>query len=105
MAADDDATPQATYAALRDNGAVLIDVREPWEYEQARIPGAVLIPLGEVPTRLADIPDDRDVFMHCRTGGRSSRAVVFLRERGRTRVYNVAGGLEAWREAGLPVSE
>lgn len=105
MAADDDATPQATYAAVRDSGAVLIDVREPWEYEQERIPGAVLIPLGEVPNRLADIPDDRDVYMHCRTGGRSSRAVVFLRQRGRSRVHNVAGGLEAWREAGLPVSE
>ena len=106
MAGDDnDTTPEAAYAALRDNGASLIDVREPWEYEEARIPGSVLIPLGEVPDRVADIPDDRDVFVHCRTGGRSARAVAYLREHGRPRAYNVTGGIERWREAGLPVNE
>jgi adenylyltransferase/sulfurtransferase len=105
MAGDEDATPEATYAALREGGAALIDVREPWEYEQARIDGAVLIPLGEVPDRLTEIPEDRDVYVHCRTGGRSSRAVAFLRQHGRSRAYNLAGGIEAWREAGLPVSE
>lgn len=105
MAGDNgETTPEAAYAALQ-NGSVLIDVREPWENEQERIPGAVLIPLGEVPARVGDIPDDKDVYVHCRGGGRSRRAVAFLRENGRPRAYNVAGGIEAWREAGLPVNE
>lgn len=82
---------------------MLIDVREPWESEQQRVPGALLIPLSEVPVRLDEIPDDRAVFVHCRLGGRSAKAVDFLREHGRPRAINVAGGIEAWEEAGLPV--
>ena len=70
-----------------------------------RIPGAVLIPLGAVPERLAEIPGDRDVYVHCRLGGRSTKAVEFLREHGRPRAYNVAGGIDAWKAAGLPVAE
>ena len=104
MAGDDESTPQETYAALQTNGVALIDVREPWEHEQESIPGAVLIPLGELADRVSEIPDDRDVYIHCRSGGRSARAVAFLRENGRTRARNVTGGIEAWREAGLPVN-
>ena len=100
-----EATPQEAYAATRRGEAVIIDVREPWEHEQMRIPGAVLIPLGDMPDRLAEIPEDRDVYMHCRSGGRSSRAVEYLREHGRPRVFNVVGGIDAWKEAGLPVDE
>ena len=102
---NDETTPAETHAALRDDGAILIDVREPWEFEQASIPGAVLIPLGEIPERIAEIPDDRDVYVHCRLGGRSAKAVEFLRAHGRPRARNVAGGIDAWREAGLPVQE
>lgn len=102
MAAE--ATPQETQTALGE-GAVLIDVREPWEHEQKRIPGAVLIPLGEVPDRIAEIPDDRDVYVHCRLGGRSAKAVDWLRQSGRPRAINVLGGIDAWEEAGLPVEE
>src|SRR5438132_9284627 len=98
-----DATPENAHAALRAGDAVLIDVREPWESDQMRIPGAVLIPLGAVPERLAEIPGDRDVYVHCRLGGRSTKAVEFLREHGRPRAYNVAGGIDAWKAAGLPV--
>src|SRR5579864_6625610 len=63
-----DATPTASYDALRDGEAILIDVREPWEYEQMSIPGALLIPLGEIPDRLGEIPVDRDIYVHCRIG-------------------------------------
>ncbi|MBV8527523.1 MAG: rhodanese-like domain-containing protein [Candidatus Dormibacteraeota bacterium] len=105
MAADDEATPQETYAALQTNGVALFDVREPWENEQERIPGAVLIPLGELADRVGEIPADRDVYVHCRGGGRSGRAVAFLRENGRPRARNVTGGIEAWKEAGLPVNQ
>lgn len=98
-----DATPKQVHDALAAGGAALIDVREAWEWEQQRIPGAVLIPLAELPQRLDEVPDDRDVYVHCRLGGRSSKAVDFLREHGRGRAINVVGGIEAWEEAGLPV--
>ncbi|HYL71154.1 MAG TPA: rhodanese-like domain-containing protein [Candidatus Dormibacteraeota bacterium] len=104
MEEDTGATPQAAHDAVRD-GAVLIDVREPWESEQMRIPGALLIPLGEIPERVGEIPDGPDVYVYCRLGGRSSRAVEFLRAHGRPRAFNVVGGIDAWREAGLPVDE
>ena len=99
-----EATPQEARDAIR-NGAVLLDVREPWEFEQIRIPGAILIPLGEVPQRLAEIPEGRDVYVYCRMGGRSARAAEFLRAHGRPAAYNVVGGIDAWKEAGLPVAE
>jgi sulfur-carrier protein adenylyltransferase/sulfurtransferase len=103
MAADAEATPQQAFSAVRDDGAVLLDVREPWENEEMRIPGAMLIPLGEVPQRIAEIPEGRDIYVHCRVGGRSAKAVEFLRQNGRPRAQNVAGGIDAWKEAGLPV--
>lgn len=105
MLGNGEATPGEAYAGIRENGAALIDVREPWEYEQSSIPGATLIPLGEVPERLDEIPGDREVYVHCRTGNRSARVVAFLREHGRPRSHNVTGGIEAWKEAGLPVTE
>ena len=98
-----EATPQQAHEAVTAGEAVLIDVREPWEWEQARVAGAVLIPLAEVPGRIAEIPDDRDVYVHCRLGGRSAKAVDFLHEHGRPRAINVVGGLEGWQEAGLPI--
>ena len=104
MVEDAAVTPQDAYAALRD-GASLIDVREPWEYEQIRIPGAVLIPLGELPQRMDEIATGKDVYVHCRMGNRSARAVDFLRAHGYARSFNVAGGIDAWKEAGLPVAE
>ena len=96
-------------ASVRDahdavtGGALLVDVREPWEYDQQRIPGAVLIPMAEVPARLAEFPADRVIYVHCKMGGRSARVVEYLRSKGLERTVNVAGGLDAWVEAGLPV--
>lgn len=103
MATKGEATPEQAHHAVSSGEAVLIDVREPWEWEQLRIPDAVLIPLAEVPQRLEEIPDDRDVYVHCRVGGRSGKAVEFLHEHGRPRAINVVGGIEAWQEAGLEV--
>jgi rhodanese-related sulfurtransferase len=103
MTGDGSATPQQAHDATTSGDAVLIDVREAWEWEQQRIPGAVLIPLAEIPQRIDEIPDDRDVYVHCRLGGRSGRAVEFLHEHGRPRAVNMIGGIEAWEEAGLPL--
>jgi rhodanese-related sulfurtransferase len=104
MVTPSEATPNEAEAALASGGAVLLDVREPWEYEQKHIPGSVLIPLAELPQRLRELPGDRDIYVHCRIGGRSARAVEFLRDAGWPRSVNVLGGIEAWEEAGLPVA-
>lgn len=92
----------AELARQRAAGAPLIDVREPDEWEEFRAPGAVLIPLGEVPERVDEVPADSTVYVICKSGGRSARAVEFLRTRGIDAV-NVAGGTLAWRDAGEPV--
>lgn len=97
-----EATPRDAHAAITAGKAILLDVREPWEHQQKHIRGAVLIPLAEIPDRLSELPEDVDIFVHCRLGGRSARAVEFLREAGRPRAINIIGGIEAWEEAGLP---
>lgn len=90
----------ATLAAALAEGAVLIDVREPDEWLEARIPGAVSISLGQVPDRVADF-STRPTYVVCRSGGRSMRACEFLAARG-AHVVNVAGGTLAWLESGRP---
>jgi rhodanese-related sulfurtransferase len=96
-------SPREAHAAITESGALLVDVRERWEWEERRIPGAVLVPLPELPERITELPRDRDIYVHCRVGGRSRRAVEFLRSRGWDRSVNVRGGIDAWGEAGLPV--
>ncbi len=80
-------------------GRPLVDVREPDEYAEARVPGARLLPLGSVPDRVGEVPSDGTVYVVCRTGGRSAQAVAFLREQGIDAV-NVSGGTLAWLESG-----
>jgi phage shock protein E len=82
---------------------ILIDVREQYEYDEAHIPGITLIPLGEVPQRLDEIPTDKTVIMTCRSGNRSGQATDFLRKNGFDNVHNMAGGINAWQSAGLDV--
>ena len=72
-------------------------MREPHEYEIANI-GAKLIPLGELPERLAELDQDENFAVHCKTGGRSARAVKLLQDAGFQNVYNVKGGITAWSE-------
>jgi rhodanese-related sulfurtransferase len=103
MSESSEVTPKEASEAINGGGAVLIDVREREEYDDVHIPGSMLIPLGELPARLAEIPSDRDVYVHCRMGGRSARAVDYLRTFGRPNAYNVTGGIDAWMDAGLPV--
>ena len=75
---------------------LLIDVREPHEHAMARIEGARHVPLGQLMEHIAGLPRDRDIYIHCQMGMRSARAVEMLMARGFTRVWNVAGGLNAW---------
>jgi len=79
-----------------DFQGLLIDVREPHEHAMARIEGARLIPLGTLTTHIDSLPQDRDIYVHCKMGMRSARAVEMLMARGFTRVANVTGGIDAW---------
>ena len=77
----------------------LLDVREPREWEICRIDGAVLIPLGELPKRIDEIPTGagaQDIVIHCKSGIRSAKAVNLLREKGFTHVQNLRGGILEW---------
>ena len=74
----------------------ILDVRQPEEEVEGTIPGAHLIPLPSLPERLVEIPADREILVHCRGGGRSSRAVKLLRQAGVRRAVNIAGGINAW---------
>jgi rhodanese-related sulfurtransferase len=99
-AVPEEVSPADAHAA---SGAVLLDVREDWEWNEHHVPGALHIPMQQVPSRLAEIPEDRDVYVYCKMGGRSARVVDYLRRQGRGRALNVSGGIDAWIEAGLPV--
>jgi rhodanese-related sulfurtransferase len=88
--------------ALIDEGALLVDVREDSEFEMGHAPGALHIPLAEVPDHLEDLPKDRQIVAVCRSGGRSSRAGQFLIEQGFD-VVNLEGGMTAWAQQGAPL--
>ena len=89
-------------ARLRETDVVLVDVREPGEYESFHVPAAQLIPLADVPERIEEIPSGERVYVICATGARSAKAVEYLNRQGYDTV-NVAGGSKAWLEAGHPV--
>lgn len=89
---------QALVAAHRD-GAFVVDVREPEEYVGGHVPGAVLIPLRDVPTRLGELPKERPVYVICRSGNRSLTAADWMAAAG-VDARSVAGGTSAWIEAG-----
>jgi len=75
----------------------VLDVREPYEYQIAQI-GGKLIPQNDVPGRLAEIPRDREIIVHCRSGARSQRIAEYLKQQGYPDVVNVAGGILAWAD-------
>jgi rhodanese-related sulfurtransferase len=81
---------------------LVLDVREDWERATAsiRADGFELlgIPMGDVPARLADLPQDRPLAVLCHHGGRSQRVAMFLEQQGYTRVANIAGGIDAWSQ-------
>lgn len=91
--------------SMNQQGALLLDVREPAEYAAIHAPNAKLIPLGEVGLRLKEIEayKDKPIAVICRSGRRSAKAVALLQEAGFTQVSNVQGGIQAWEQAGLEV--
>lgn len=83
-------------------GALVIDVREPFEYSAGHVPGAVPMAMHLVPLRIGEIPVDRDVFIICATGNRSWQVCHFLSEHG-IAATNVSGGTMAWQSAGFAI--
>ena len=97
LGADDDATVEELKARLdRKDAFLLLDVREHREFEICRIPGSVLIPLGDLPSRLSELEGRDDMIVHCKSGVRSGKAVRLLREAGYSKARNLTGGILAW---------
>lgn len=92
-------------ATQQAQGALLLDVREPGEYAEVHAKDALLIPLGQLQSRVGEIAQykDKPVTVICRSGRRSAHGVEILRSAGFTQVANVEGGTNAWLGAGLPV--
>lgn len=92
----------AEAAKKRDAGAFILDVRTPEEWNEFHVPGATLIPVTELPNRVAEVPKEREVVVVCRSGNRSATGRDILLKAGFPKVTSMAGGLVAWRNAGYP---
>ena len=88
--------------AKRESGAYVLDVRQPEEWDQVHIPGATLIPLGELQSRLSEVPRDQEVVVVCRSGNRSQEGRNILKNAGYEQVTSMAGGVNQWQAAGYP---
>jgi rhodanese-related sulfurtransferase len=95
-------TPQRAAEMLAAGEARIVDIRQPSEWEEGRIPGADLIPLEQLPTRASEIDDGRPIIFMCRSGNRSAMATEAFVASGRS-AFNLAGGIEAWVETGLEI--
>ena len=100
---DLDVQTTATLAERED--VVILDVREQDEWDAGHIPGALFIPMSEIQARLSEVPTDKTVIVQCRSGNRSSQVTDYLQQQGFTNIRNMAGGLNAWQAAGLPVEQ
>ena len=102
-------TPQELQKRLGDAASgkpLLLDVREPWEFQICRLPGSLLMPMQTLPARHAELDADADTVVICHHGARSLQAAMFLEHAGFTRLYNLTGGVNAWArrvEPSMPV--
>ena len=94
-------TPQEAQAMLK-GGAIMLDVRTPLERSAYRIPGSKAMPLNDLQRAFESLPQDRDIICQCASGSRSAGAARFLAGRG-YKAHNLAGGISAWQQAGLPL--
>ena len=81
----------------------LLDVRTLGEYQQTRLEGARLIPIGQFAKRLNEVPKDRPILVYCAVGSRSAQVVNYLARQGYPEIYNLYGGIYAWAQKGYPV--
>jgi rhodanese-related sulfurtransferase len=96
--------PAAAKQMMDTLDVFILDVREKSEYDAGRIPGAVNIPIRELPKRMGEVPKGKPIIVYCVSGHRGAMALVFLRGQGHN-VKNIAGGFKAWNEAKLPVEK
>lgn len=85
---------------------LLLDVREPWEFQTCHIEGSQLVPMGEIPSRASGLDSSAEVVVVCHHGGRSMQVAMFLEKQGFSTVSNLAGGVDAWArtvDTGMPV--
>lgn len=88
-----------------EEGAIIVDVREPHEWRAGHAPGAMHIPLGELDRKMSQLPKDRTVIVTCASGMRSRAGSRKLVRNGSTLVLNLSGGMNAWRAARLPIQK
>jgi rhodanese-related sulfurtransferase len=90
---------------MYEQGALFVDVRTQEEWDQGHIARSVLIPLDELPSQLSDLPQDQDIVVVCKLGGRSKEGATILRQAGFRRVTCMSGGIQAWIAAGYAVEQ
>jgi rhodanese-related sulfurtransferase len=95
--------PLAAFAAAHREGAFVVDVREPGEFVGGHVPGATLVPMSQLSSRLPELPKDKPVYVICASGNRSLSMTGLLIRAGHE-AYSVAGGTEAWARAGHPTA-
>lgn len=100
---DGDVNPGTVADLIAAGTATVVDVREAWEYQQGHISGAELMPLGELGSRIDEIPRDKPVILVCRSDNRSGQAQRYLMREGFANVHNMTGGMVAWEAAGLEI--
>jgi rhodanese-related sulfurtransferase len=98
----EDLAPKRVAELLGDGETQLVDVREPYEHDAGRIAGATNIELDRLPTEAESLDRERPLVFYCRSGSRSAMAADAFRGAGYD-AYNMAGGLEAWVQSGLPI--
>lgn len=105
MAGYGEVDPLQATRMINHEDAVVVDVREAKEWSAGHLPGACHIPLGQLGSRLQELERfrDRPIITQCRSGGRSAMAAASLKRAGFAKVFNLSGGIEAWRSAGLPI--
>ena len=101
----DDLSVKEVESLWQDDAITVIDVREDFEFAAGHIPGAMWIPLGELPDRLDEVPTDAPVVMVCRSGNRSSQALNFLQSKGFENVHNMLGGMNDWAALGYEIEK
>ena len=99
---DIEVTPQRTRELLDSGDAVVVDVREPYEREAGHIEGSRHIELERLSSQAATLPQDKTIVFQCRAGARSAMAAQAFRASGYD-AWSMAGGLERWRDEGLPI--
>ncbi len=100
----EDLTPPQLYEMLQNgNAPIVLDVREEWEYLQARVPGSQLIPLGKLHNQIHSFDPEQPIAVICATGNRSQSAAALLGQNGFKKIYNVVEGISGWIRHGFPV--